>query len=110
MNDVRMQELLAEMRALAAAARGQPPLRAASAVRPGQAPNFADLIRQALQQVNALQQQAVQQAQAFELGDPKVSLADVMLSLQKANLAFQATVQVRNKLVQAYQEIMNMQV
>ncbi len=107
MIDMKVNELLAEMRAMAAAARGERP---ATAARQATASGFADLVRNALRQVNAIQQQAAQQAQAFELGDPKVRLADVMLSLQKANLAFQATVQVRNKLVQAYQEIMNMQV
>lgn len=107
MNDARVSELLAQMRAMAAAARGQ---TIQSSATQRDAPGFADLVRDSLQRVSAMQRQAAQQAQAFELGDPKVNLADVMLSLQKANLAFQATVQVRNKLVQAYQEIMNMQV
>ena len=47
---------------------------------------------------------------AFAAGDDKVSLSDVMISMQKASIDFQATVQVRNKLVSAYHEIMNMQV
>ena len=42
--------------------------------------------------------------------DDKVSLEDVMISLQKANLAMQGMVQVRNRLVEAYREVMNMQV
>ena len=46
----------------------------------------------------------------FGIGDDKVSLSDVMISMQKASIGFQATVQVRNKLVSAYHEIMNMQV
>ena len=49
-------------------------------------------------------------AAAFEMGDPNVDLADTMLALQKSSLSFQALSQVRNKLVSAYQEIMNMQV
>ena len=49
-------------------------------------------------------------ARSFELGAPEVQLHDVMISLQKANISFQQTVQVRNRLVAAYQEIMNMQV
>ena len=48
--------------------------------------------------------------QAFAMGDDKVSLSDVMISMQKASINFQATVQVRNKLVAAYHDIMNMQV
>ena len=49
-------------------------------------------------------------AGAFERGDPGTDVAQVMLAMQKANLSFQAITQVRNKLVNAYQEIMNMQV
>ena len=48
--------------------------------------------------------------QAFDANDPNVNLQEVMVSLQKANLSFQTMVQVRNRLVNAYQEIMNMQV
>jgi flagellar hook-basal body complex protein FliE len=47
-------------------------------------------------------------ATRFEMGDPKVDLSQVMISQQKANISFQAVSQVRNKLVSAYQEIMNM--
>jgi len=47
---------------------------------------------------------------AFQSGSPDANLQDVMVSLQKASLSFQTMVQVRNKLVTAYQEIMNMQV
>lgn len=107
MNDVQMNELLAEMRALAAAARGQS-IEPTAQRHDGH--GFADLVKNALAQVNTMQQHAAAQAQAFELGDSKVSLSDVMLSLNKAGLAFQAAVQVRNKLVQAYQEIMSMQI
>jgi flagellar hook-basal body complex protein FliE len=46
----------------------------------------------------------------FELGDQGVNLQDVMISLQKASLSFQTMVQARNKLVTAYQDIMNTQV
>jgi flagellar hook-basal body complex protein FliE len=53
---------------------------------------------------------AKQLTRQFEAGDPDVNLQDVVLSLQKASLSFQTMVQVRNKLVSAYQEIMNMQV
>jgi flagellar hook-basal body complex protein FliE len=60
--------------------------------------------------VNTAQQDALKKAEAFELGAPGASLHEAMISLQKANISFQAMVQVRNKVVQAYQEIMNMQV
>lgn len=72
--------------------------------------DFADALKSSLDQVNQLQQQSQQLGQSFAMGDDKVSLSDVMISMQKANISFQETVQVRNKLVAAYHEIMNMQV
>jgi flagellar hook-basal body complex protein FliE len=51
----------------------------------------------------------LRQAESFELGKPGVALNDVMVDLQKANVAFQTGLQVRNRLVTAYQEVMNLQ-
>jgi flagellar hook-basal body complex protein FliE len=104
MNDIRVSELLAQMRALALQAQGQPP--PASGLAEGS--SFAALIRDSIDAVNHQQQQAARLAQAFEVGDPQVDLGQVMVALQKASLSFQAMTQVRNKLVSAYQEIMNM--
>jgi flagellar hook-basal body complex protein FliE len=108
MNEVKMNDLLAQMRTMAAAAQGQATTNAAAA--PATGLDFAALVKNALQAVNTQQQQAQQLATAFELGDRNVNLAEVMVSLQKANLSFQAMSQVRNKLVTAYQDIMNMPV
>jgi flagellar hook-basal body complex protein FliE len=47
---------------------------------------------------------------AFVKGEPNVDLTEVMVAVQKASLSFQAMTQVRNKLVQAYQDVMNMPV
>jgi flagellar hook-basal body complex protein FliE len=49
-------------------------------------------------------------AEQFQLGTSNVSLEDTMVALQKANISFQAMVQVRNKVVAAYNDIMNMQI
>ena len=49
-------------------------------------------------------------ATAFESGDPTVNLSEVMVAIQKASISFQAMTQVRNNLVSAYKEVMNMQV
>ncbi|MGH8548227.1 MAG: flagellar hook-basal body complex protein FliE [Methylococcales bacterium] len=70
--------------------------------------DFADLLMHSIEQVNESQQQANQLASAFETGDTDASLSDVMISIQKANVSFQAMVQVRNKLVEAYKDVMNM--
>lgn len=102
-----MERMLGEMRAMAVAARGAPETAAAA---DSGGPEFITLLRNALREVNALQQSAAETARAFELGQPGVGLPDVMLSLQKAGIAFQAMTQVRNRLVSAYQEIMSMQV
>ncbi len=69
---------------------------------------FGDLFKQAINSVNDTQQQASAMATAYEKGDPKVSLAQVMVASQKASVSFQAITQVRNKLVEAYQDVMNM--
>lgn len=72
--------------------------------------SFSDALKASLDQVNNMQLQAEKAGQDFAMGKDDVSLSDVMISGQKANIAFQATVQVRNKMVSAYQDIMNMQV
>lgn len=74
------------------------------------APSFADALRQSLDKVNEGQLSAESMSQRFSLGDERVQLSDVMIERQKASLSLQATVQVRNKLVSAYHEIMNMSV
>lgn len=78
---------------------GQPAVKPAS---------FSDTLQNALQGVNATQKEAGALTQAFELGDPRADLARVMVAAQQSQLAFRATVEVRNRLVQAYQDVMNM--
>jgi flagellar hook-basal body complex protein FliE len=72
--------------------------------------DFQVVLRDALRGVSDAQNAAQAKAQAYQLGDDKTTLEDVMISLQRANLAMQGMVQVRNKLVEAYREVMNMQV
>jgi len=72
--------------------------------------NFADALKNSLTEVSEAQKSAGAMGRAFQMGDDSVSLSDVMVSMQKASIGFQATVQVRNKMVSAYQDIMNMQV
>ena len=72
--------------------------------------DFSSVFKTYLDDVNQQQQHAGELAKQFELGSPNANLQDVMVSLQKANVSFQTMVQVRNKLVTAYQEIMSMQV
>ncbi|MDT8398944.1 MAG: flagellar hook-basal body complex protein FliE [Pseudomonadales bacterium] len=71
---------------------------------------FAEEMHNSIERINQLQHKAASQIKAFEAGQPDVALNDVMVDMQKAGLAFQMGVQVRNRLVNAYKEIMNMQV
>ena len=72
--------------------------------------NFSDALKASLDQVNQVQVSAEKLGKNFAMGDDSVSLSDVMIAGQKANISFQTAVQVRNKLVSAYHDIMNMQV
>ena len=73
-------------------------------------PDFGQLLKDSVNHVNETQKTAAAMATAFETGDPNTNLSEVMVSLQKASVSFQAMTQVRNNLVSAYKEIMNMQV
>jgi len=72
--------------------------------------DFHAVLKDAIRGVSDAQNSAQAKAQAYQLGDDKVSLEDVMISIQKASLAMQGMVQVRNRLVEGYREVMNMQV
>jgi flagellar hook-basal body complex protein FliE len=108
MNDVRVSELLAQMRTMRLQAQGQIPLTGAPPSGAGAGTSFMEALRSSVDAVNGAQLRAEHLAQAFESGDAKVDLSDVMVAIQKANVSFQAMTQVRNKLVSAYQDIMNM--
>lgn len=72
--------------------------------------DFGATMKAALDKISETQNTARSQAQDFELGKPGVSLNDVMVDLQKSSISMQMGIQVRNKLVSAYTDIMNMQV
>ena len=72
--------------------------------------DFAALVTQSINSVNETQQGAAKLATQFEMGDPSVDLVRVMVEMQKARVSFETVSQVRNKLVEAYREVMNMQV
>jgi flagellar hook-basal body complex protein FliE len=72
--------------------------------------SFSDALKASIQNVSNAQVQADDLGKRFTAGDDSVSLSDAMIAMQKASISFQATVQVRNKLVSAYHDIMNMQV
>jgi flagellar hook-basal body complex protein FliE len=102
-----IDNLLGELKAMSAKAAGQ---AASSSDTTPEGADFASVLKASLDQVNRMQTDGKAQQEAFESGSPDANLQDVMVSLQKASLSFQTMVQVRNKLVSAYQEVMNMQV
>jgi flagellar hook-basal body complex protein FliE len=71
---------------------------------------FSAALSQALQSVSATQNQAMEMQRQVQLDNPTVSIEETMVAMQKAQIGFQATLQVRNRLVQAYSDIMSMQV
>ena len=83
------------------------PLQRNAAVEAG---GFQQAMTQALRSVSQTQNQAGQLQRELQMGSPTVSLEETMVAMQKAQIGFQATLQVRNRLVQAYSEIMGMQV
>lgn len=106
MAEISTDMLVGKMRVLAQQASQD----SASANHSVQAPekSFAKTLGEAIDQVNELQTKAGDLQTAYQLGDPNVGLVDVMVASQKSNVAFQATLQVRNRFIQAYQDIMNM--
>lgn len=122
----RIESMMAQLKAAAqkpAAGTGAPmgmgginglnglnPLKGTDATESASKVSFSDALKASLQNVSNAQIQADDLGKRFASGDDSVSLSDTMISMQKASISFQATVQVRNKLVSAYHDIMNMQV
>jgi flagellar hook-basal body complex protein FliE len=102
----KLDQMLAELRATSALAGG----KSAGNVAPTDGPDFATVLKGTIDQVSAAQTEAHKMAANFSAGQGDVNLQDVMINLQKANISFQQMTQVRNKLVSAYHDIMNMQV
>jgi flagellar hook-basal body complex protein FliE len=104
MNTQGIDQLLSELSAASAKAAGKDTSPSAGAA------DFAALLKSSIDQVNSTQTDAMRLQQEFDRGASGADLQEVMVSLQKANLSFQTMVQVRNRLVTAYQEVMNMSV
>ena len=109
-NTITPQDILAQMRAMASQAQGNVSVPGAVTGSAEKTGGFEDLLKQSVNKVNNTQQEASKLAEAFQKGDPNVQLSELMVAMQKSSVSFQAMLEVRNKLVSAYQEIMNMQV
>ncbi len=109
---MQIQNVLQQMRQLTQA-NGVENTNAAQQTREPQrvgGADFQNVLTESLRGVNQVQQQATDLQTRFELGDDNVSLPQVMTAMSKSSIAFEATNQVRNRLLTAYQEIMRMQV
>lgn len=102
----QLDQMLSELRAASALTGGKP----AGASAPTGGPDFAQVLKSTIDDVSAAQNEARKMAEDFSSGQSDVNLQDVMINLQKASLSFQQMVQVRNRLVSAYHDIMNIQV
>ena len=107
---IEFNRLMLEMRAMQTDAMSRVKPVAVEETQAAGGPNFAEMLGQAVGKVNETQQASNQLAKAFEIGQSGVDLTDVMIASQKASVSFQAMTQVRNKLVQAYQDITQMPV
>ena len=102
MSDMNVNMVLAQMREMSLQAASSP------IQETGGNTDFAALLQQSIASVNKTDERAGKMAEAFETGAANTSLADVMVATQKASVSFQAMLQVRNKLVEAYKDVMNM--
>jgi len=101
-----IEQMLSVLRSTAAQATGK---TAESAATTGGA-DFAQVLKNSIDKVNQTQQQADQMGTKLAAGDTSQNLHEVMIALQTASVSFQEMVQVRNKLVSAYQDVMNMSI
>ena len=108
MSQMEIDSVLAQIRSLSSQTRvGTSQVGATQQSGPSE---FANILSKGIDQVNQTEQKATQLSDAFQRGDPSVQLPQVMLEMQKASVSFRALTEVRNRLVTAYQDIMNMQI
>jgi flagellar hook-basal body complex protein FliE len=116
MSSLEINRVLSEMRALQSrvgplsAGRVDAGVGARATAGAAPASDFAALMKSSVDKVAGMQNEAKALSVAYESGDRSVDLTKVMLEVQKAGLAFRAMTEVRNKLIDAYHEVMNMQV
>jgi flagellar hook-basal body complex protein FliE len=103
-----MDALLSRMNAMREAMALAKPGAATAAKAAASAPDFSSALKASIDRVDSAQKASTELAQRFQLGDPKVSLEETMVSMAKANISFQQMIQVRNKVIAAYHDIMNM--
>jgi flagellar hook-basal body complex protein FliE len=109
MSQMEIDRVLAQIRELRSQA-GLGQGVSTGSVSNGPQVSFASVLKQSVDQVNQQQQKSARLAADFERGKPGVDLPQVMIEMQKSSVSFRAVTEVRNRLVSAYQDIMNMPV
>ena len=104
MSHMNVEQVLAQMRTMSVEAAGKPAEEAAD----DRGLSFSAILKDSIDAVNQVQKTSAELSSEFEMGSQDVSLAEVMIAAQKSAVSFQAMLQVRNKLVDAYKDIMNM--
>jgi flagellar hook-basal body complex protein FliE len=107
-NILSMLQTMSKLQAQAAAGVEPEATRLTGASQGSPSVDFGEMVRQAMTEVNETQQQSRSMQAAFERGE--VPLTDVVIAMQKSSLAFEATLQMRNKVLKAYEDILNMPV
>jgi len=110
MNSIDVQQVLSQIRALQVQSSSRPELAAESSNATSAGTGFGAVIKSSLDAVNLSEAGAQKLQNAFERGDSATDLASVMLATSKAQVGFKAVVEVRNRMVSAYQDIMNMSI
>ncbi|MFT5976340.1 MAG: flagellar hook-basal body complex protein FliE [Urechidicola sp.] len=107
MNNISQASLISQMQTLESMSQGKmQPLEQ----KTDDGTSFSSMMAKAINQVNETQMEASGMKKAFEMGDDTVDLSEVMIAVQKSRISFEALSQVRNKLLNAYKDVMNMPV
>ena len=112
MSNMNINQVLSQMRALEAQAKTQvsPDVMPVNELQNIQKVDFSEVLANSINSVNDNLMASGKMAAEFEKGGSDITMAQLVLNMEKASVSFQAVTQVRNKLLNAYQEIMNMPV
>ena len=105
MSDIGIEQVLAQMRVLAARAQG---VSSPADVQPANSVDFSQVLKQSINAVNELQKTSSDLKKRMDMGDETVSMVDVAVASEKAKVAFTAMTEVRKKVIQAYQDVLSM--
>ncbi len=112
MSDMNVNQVLAQMRVMAAKAQNpvQAPTQVPTDAGSSQGVEFSNVLKNSINAVNDVQKASGALKKRFDMGDTNVSMVDIAIAGEKSKVAFTAMTQVRNKVVQAYKDVMSMSI